>query len=263
MISDQEFKNLQDKVSKIELAQQTQASKPILPYTLDTQTIKSIERATDTFLLDKVMDLQWKGFFHYLTFFEPTDSTGGWGSGADGTGSVTFSFQSVNLTSGNVAGNVTSIGKQPVYQNGLLDWSQEQKFRTAIYTGAPANLIVRCTIGVEGPGEHYGFKIENGFLYGTVGNGTTQSMVKLDVVPTLGTVYELEAQLYPTKCIFIVDGVESGLIANNLPSQKTFPDSLYNNFILYEVESKTAASHTILLSYFEFISKRSFQSTNA
>lgn len=227
-----------------------------LNYPLSKSDKDILKREMRSMLPDLVKDAQWADYFYYLTFFESDD---GWGLSDSSGGTSGVSHQLINLTTGAVVDNASSIGKQPAHQN-ILDYDFSGRFRTAFQLPNVSNIEYFTGIGAGGNGDtakHYGFLVVNNDIKGVCADGSTQSSVTLVTGISVDTTYLLEARLIPNeKVVFLVKDTsdnslqEKGVITSNLPT------SSFTNWFKSEVITKTTASKTAKLSFFEYTQKR-------
>lgn len=140
---------------------------------------------------DKIIDINWKDYFHFSTFFEGLE---GWSDGGD-THSIAANrlFLKSNSTSG-----VAYASKRATYQN-ILSYDSESRFRTAFDVGITASLQEFSDIeayagtgtgatnisdnhifdeGLAGA-KHYGVYLNNATLYGVTSDGVNYTTTPL------------------------------------------------------------------------------------
>lgn len=202
---------------------------------------QAVAKALDNVLLEKMLDMDWLYNFRYSSFF---DSIDGWAATAgvsfNGSGDLTFVTTAVN-------GNSQNISKSPNNQK-ILDWANnKQRFRASFQLNSVANVTAWWTVGVQGTTEHYGFKVINNVLYGTVADGTTQKTLALKTILD-SVVYRIEARLDPIrKVVFLVNDVEAGVISQNLPLTPQTSD-----FLNFNITTNTGASKEMYMSFVDF-----------
>lgn len=163
-----------------EILGETQESSPAPEITRDI----SVEQqdAIREIVSDKIIDINWRDFFHYATLFDTLDST------EDSGASVTANrlFMSASGT-----GVIDYVRFRRIYQN-LLSFDKESRFRTAFDVGSPSQTTGRpmqntqAYLGTGSTGtsyseilsnglgscSHYGFYVENDSLYGITSDGS-------------------------------------------------------------------------------------------
>ena len=205
---------------------------------------QSVNKALDELLPDKIFDSVWKKIFHYLTTFESFD-------GFTLSGVPTIDGTGITLTTTGDDENEIQVTKQPAWQ-GLITFSQQSYFKTAVSLSQVTNQEIYITVGNKDTTHYYGFKIIDANLYGITYDGTTENAVLLQTVTA--TTYNLEARYSPSdKVIFLVESVEKGVSASNLPS----PAETANVQLMdTRIKAKEAEVKVIQLSFFEYLQKR-------
>ena len=221
-----------------------------LEYPLD-ETSKQIlrEELRDRILPDLMFDAFWKKLFHFMTFFESLDGFDTTTSG--GGGSRTLNGNLLYLATAATSASRIDVSKHPTIQ-GLVTFSQISNFRSYFLVGSIAAQEIYIQVGSYG-GQGYGFKVVNGSLYGFTNDGTTESTKLLQTI-SASTNYAIEARYYPTKkVVFLVDTVEKGLLATNLPS----PTAVANvNLSDISIKTTENVAKTLELSFFEYLQFR-------
>jgi len=175
------------------------------------------------------LTLPWDDLY-FQTFF---DSLDGYHPDADGTGVVNLIYSELQLYTGTTADSYATLEKMPNYLFSRWDWDKSSELRTRISFEALSSVTGNfdAVIGYMGIYQHIGFKVTNGILYGTVGNGSAETTVELQ---TLGAsnyaiIRDLRAVFTAgSKCEFYVDGTKLGEITANLPSgDPTYPYLLF------------------------------------
>ena len=147
-----------------------------------------------------------------------------------------------------LATDVTSSSSASAYKrvhqvNPALSWDKNRQFVIHTYYSSDADEVATMWMitGEPGTSRHVGFYVANGILYGTVGDGSSQTTVAL---LTLGVaaweyIHSLKALWSPaTKAEFYIDGTKIDEITTGLPSGETSADQ-----ILYlSVENLTSAN---------------------
>jgi len=130
-------------------------------------------------------------------------------------------------------------------------WDKKRYFGVYVYfsewTSQNIHIVTgaRPTTGSGNTYEHVGFKLIDSILYGTVGDGTTESTLSLETIS--GAVYRcLEVVFTPaSEARFYVDGVDKGTITTNLPSGATG----YSRYMVCATIHNTAAADKKLNIY--------------
>jgi hypothetical protein len=147
-------------------------------------------------------------------------------NGIQGSGSIGWQSYCVQLKTGTSGGSLAWIRKMFMgFSPGAYDWSKKRYLGIAgtfyAYTNQYVHLVTGDIKNIGGPANglhHVGFKLIDGDLYGTVGNGTAESTLLLETLA--GAVFRrLECVFTPgVECRFYVNGVDKGAITTNLPS---------------------------------------------
>lgn len=174
----------------------------------------------DVFTVDsagntKVNSLE-RNDFHWFTLFESID---GYAQSISGTGTVILGQESVNLTCGNVIGNITEIQKIQSSANSTFSWDQRRKLKTLVHAiDLSLSVYVVTGSGQSTTARHIGFKLNGGSLIGVVANGTTETTISLGTY-SAGDFILLEAQFTNGVGVdFYVNGAFIGTITTTLPT---------------------------------------------
>lgn len=186
------------------------------------------------------------GTLIYSTIFESLD-------GFQKTAGVVFGadYDEVKLITFAVADNEQSlfkaIGHMPVY----WDWGRDRNFETSIRMNNVASVYALALVGGAYHFPHIGFKIEDGKMYGTVGNNVAETTVELQDVAN-ETKYHIEAIYFAgVKCEFYVNGVLRGTIESGLPSGNFYADAVIGVLVRTKIDS----IRNIRLSYWDLRQK--------
>jgi len=161
-------------------------------------------------------------------------------SSALGSGSISWYVDRIVLYSGTTSGSYVSVRKDTRGLSWGFSWDKKRYFGVLVHFvtySAQYIHIVNGGLSVDSatnPYLHIGFKLINGDLYGTVGNGSYESTLSIETL-TAGGRRRLECVLDPAipECRFYVDGVDKGAITTNLPTgtgaaERVFVASTYN-----------------------------------
>lgn len=209
---------------------------------------------------DNVLDIVWNDYFYYQTYFESLD---GWNLIDTSAGSSIVSRLGVHLATGASTNDISSIDKEPVYQN-VLSFDEESRFASSIFVTGVTNIEAFVGIGFVNngaTGAHYGFFLSGSTLKGTCADGSTQSTVDLLTISsnhptTIDPIYYVEARFYPGyKIEFFVskdggDLIQYGSLSSNIPSGNMY------EWLSAEVKTKTTASIEMRFGNMEYIQRR-------
>lgn len=221
----------------------------------DATTEGIINTLIDRLLPSKILDIFWNKLFYWSTWFEAAD---GYDITTSGSGAAAPTGNAFVLTSDTSTNTSTEITKFPNTQN-ILRWDRKQRMRATISTPtAVTSQEAYVVVGNVNGGtinEHYGFRINNATLQGTVSDSATQVTVDLDTAVSTSSDYNVEARYIPYKEVtFYVDGIAKGKLTSNLPSgaASITHDNLFDAWI----KTTTNAARTLRISFFEFIQER-------
>lgn len=187
----------------------------------------------------------------WTTWFESLD---GLHQALSGTGAISLSESHVELATGATAGSSARLDKYTDYPVPALSWDKAQQLKTKTWLRSDTSNVCDAWVqrGRAGIFSHIGFKVTAGKLYGTIGNGSAETLLELETLGASNYTEErgLVAKFSPgTECRFYVDGVDKGAISTNLPSGLASAD-----YLMYlRVENPGAAeTKYLLISMFQF-----------
>lgn len=245
-------------VQNLESASRTQqiGSSPI-NRTIGTVDKKILE---DT-ITDSIIDIVWNKYFYYNTYFESLD---GWNLQDTSAGSSIVSRLGVHLVTGASTNDISSIDKEPVYQN-VLSFDVESRFASAIFVNTVSAIEAFVGVGFVNngaTGEHYGFFIDDSTLYGTCANGTSQTTVALMTITTnhpttVDPIYFVEARFYPgSKVEFYVKTDYSGVFIHRGTITTNLPKGAMFEWLSAQVKTTTTSAAEIRFGNMEYIQRR-------
>jgi len=177
-------------------------------------------------------------------------------NGISGSGSFEWFSDAVRNRTGTTSASYAQLKKIARGLSYAYSWDKKRLFGVYVYFGSYSaqNIHIvsgQCpTTGAANTNYHIGFKLINGTLYGTVADGTTESVLQIETL-TAAAFRRLECVLTPgTECRFYVDGVDKGAITTNLPT-----GTLKSFYMLYSTVHNTEAAD----KYFDFYEARTFQ----
>lgn len=190
---------------------------------------------------DFTKTILWFNSFDTLDGFDPTVA---------GTGTITFDFDRVTLSTGANALSSALIGKALENPIGPLTWAKKRnlKLRPYVLVANDATPVIQIFTGnVLAAGLGMGFIFERtkvrAFLRNAAGIEYADLVTGL-VCPWANT-YTLEVIWTPgVKAEFYIDGVLKGTLTTRLPTGTTDANQLF----AAKVESTDAADHQIILS---------------
>ena len=205
---------------------------------------------------DQIIDIVWKRYFYFSTFFE---SITGWYP--TGTGTSTLDDTGITLTTGAVSSNSVTIDKAPL-NDSRLSFDKDSRFRTTATFSNNTNISVSCGVGNVISGKPcYGFLAVNGVLYGYTGNGTNTTQVKLETLSAVQIV-QLEARYYSRNRVdFYATTTQSpttvvllGSIITTLPTGTMITAGQF--WLNMTVVTTTTAPRSITINSMEYIQQR-------
>jgi hypothetical protein len=233
-------------------------------YPVSFESQKAIESATDNYLKNKAIDLNWNNTVRYTTFF---DSLDGWDvSGSGGTGFIIMdSSAGVWFKTDPTTNHFEELWKIPI--SNMLSFYKKSRFRIQFESVDATAQIIYLGIGSYN-GDFYGFKVIDDKLYGVIANSDTSAeTTKLLKTITSGTVYLLEASYDPQKGVRFssiddsINRVELGFIpyGANMPKKLSggkvfYPEGLFDFYI------KTTENdfHEMYIPFLDFIQEINF-----
>ena len=115
-------------------------------------------------------------------------------------------------------------------------WAKKARWKADVYFEAPTpnKGLVWVVHGGPSTGQHVGFKIADGILYGSVGNGTTETLTGL--IENWGSAgftktKTLEINYKVTSCDFYVDESLVATLSSGLPTGTSYANTLINFYV--------------------------------
>jgi len=194
--------------------------------------------------LNVIVD-RWRRPFVYETSFESLD--GFWCPVVGGTASI--GAEGVVLSTGAVAGNNAELLKFPTPPFVTTDHYRYFTSRVQFVTVTAQEVRVASGPNRTPTDHHFGFKLVDGVLYGSVADGTTEATLDLGVAITAGQNVTLHAELFPgIEARFYVDGDYRGRITTNLPTAD------FHFLVSAYISTTEAVDKRVKLTYFKLVS---------
>ena len=182
-------------------------------------------RAVEELDANSILELiqQFNGIFWFNNHWLPEDMLT---NSVGNTGNLLWRAKFVGLYTGTTLPAYARVSKEIESQAGEpYTWGKRRLFRARVYIGTYSEQYFYI---VSGPIQdiqtgvnnyrHIGFKMIDAALYGTVGNGTSESTLLLTTISSSEHV-TLDCDFKPgVECRFHLDGVDKGAITTNLPS---------------------------------------------
>ena len=186
-----------------------------------------------------------------LTFFESLD--GLYTSSSPALG-VSLSNTQLSLMTQGGASDWASAYKHPSEFKTALSWSKKAKFKTDVTFVATASSLPKLDVmvGDTDTGRHFGFVVRDGKLYGSVGNGSVETLTAALADWGASGYYQthkIEAVYNVSSVDFYLNGVLVGTIITNLPTGTTSAGRMIR---LYVRANTSANYHGLILSYWKF-----------
>jgi len=154
-----------------------------------------------------------------MSMFESLD---GFNIDTTGSGDVSLSSSlpnTVTHSTGTTADSYAVLQKRPYRPECEISFDQQQGFKTKVTFSSNTNQIVWIIVGDRGSAHHYGFKIVDDTIYGSVGNGSAETLTDALATISAGETVSLAALFYPgVEVSFFVNGEYKGILATGLPS---------------------------------------------
>lgn len=140
-----------------------------------------------------------------------------------GSGAVTLNGVGMEINTNATTGSVASVTKNPPSFTPVWNWGKNATLKISVqyYFYTSTTVTLNMVAGSYGTGKGYGFKIENGRIYGHVGNGSAQTNVDLASAGGFGSSIEKRLKAVYTagvKVKFYIDEVLQGESTTNLPT---------------------------------------------
>lgn len=173
-----------------------------------------------------------KGIYWH-TMFESLD---GMYTASSPAGNVTITSTHLTLATSGGASDWASAYKDPSEWRTPPSWTYGVKFKCDVtFQSSPGSTgELHICAGARGTGRHVGFKVLNGKLYGSVGNGTAETLTAaLEDWGSSGyyQTKSLEVVYDGTKAVFYVDGVEVATLSTGLPTGTTSARDLFRAYV--------------------------------
>lgn len=199
---------------------------------------------------DTIADLYQGAGLFLLTWF---DSLDGYYSASSPAGGVTLSSTGVTLTTAGGGTDWASLYKDPTNFTTQLSWAKQAKFKTEpVITATGSSLpIMDICLGERATGRHVGFKVDGGKLYGSVGNGSAETLTPAIEDWGASGYYKqktLEVRYDGSKADFYVDGVLMDTLNTGLPTGTTNAGRLMRAYV---ASNGSANYHGIVMSYWK------------
>jgi len=189
----------------------------------------------------------WSDYFMFVTLFESKD---GYMTSTSGSGSINIGADGIFLKTGTTANSEAELKKR-TWQDWISTFSKNSKFRVRVNFSSDSNQTIWIVVGTKGStAHHYGFKIVNNTIYGTVSDGTESTVnmgtfsagdnITLEAVFTSGTSVE-----------FFKNGTSYGSLTSNLPTNNS------NKYILDAyITNSEAAEKQVIIARMEYLIER-------
>ncbi len=155
--------------------------------------------------------------FHWSTIFESID-----GYDVSDTDYVTVGYTGVRLQTSTTTNNKHFLQRQ-IYFNPVIDWSMSIRVSIGVQPVDVTNQNIwlgvgDCTGSLPNPTiRHIGFKIINGDIWATVGNGSVETKENLMSINSMGK-YLLTFDYNGVDVKFYINGEYQTVFTNNLPT---------------------------------------------
>lgn len=158
-----------------------------------------------------------------ISYQSNIDSLDGFYTTSTGSGGVTITSAGATVSSGATADSLGRLKKTTQSLGLHANYGLNRSFFADVwfYSATSATGLLRIATASTASKKHIGFKVLNGILYGTVGNGSAETTVLLQTIDTIAFAAERSLLVIFTagsKCEFFVDGVLLGTITTGLPS---------------------------------------------
>jgi hypothetical protein len=187
--------------------------------------------------------------FQWLTLFESID---GYDDGVSGSASVVVQSSGVQLYTGATSASEAQLQKSLGGTSSKWAWSKKRSVETSVGFSDTTSLkgyIISGAASFASPGQrHIGWYFENGFIYPSIGDGTTE---------TLGNATVFSGTFFPYVLKWISDGTGVSFYINDVLVQKMITGlpagtiaSIYPIYV--NIKNSTAADRSIQVAYWDF-----------
>jgi len=190
-------------------------------------------------------------------FTAPLESLSGYNQTVNGSASIVLAGDGITLDTGATANSEAYLDKQNYVSTTISAWSKSRQFEAHCYISSDTSKTGTFWLisGNKSSSRHIGFKILNGVLYGSVGNGSAETTTALQTLGASAFTAQrtLKAVFTATvDCKFYVDGVLLGTITTGLPTGTTSANQL---FFAYVENTGVAQDKFIIISSMNTIIK--------
>lgn len=163
--------------------------------------------------------IPWPDLYIQLLF----ESIAGYYQYVTASGTINVDKYGINVNTGGTPNSRTYLEKRPSKLFPQFNWGKSTKLITAAEFSSSTSAVADfwLIIGAKSNAKHVGFKVTAGKLYGTVANGSSESILEIETFGEANYWIEkrlLQATLTTEKCEFYVDEVLQGQITTNLPT---------------------------------------------
>ena len=197
------------------------------------------------------------GIFDFFTYSSTGEAIQGWVTDVLGSGYFGGDYPGIYCGSGATAGSYAKIWKGAGWPSPMLTFSKDRILvaNATFLSNGSATGTFYLTSGDTGSQKHIGFKIVDGVLKGSVGNGSAETTVDLETLSA--TNYNKTRDLRAVftsgvKCEFYSDGVLLGTITTGLP---TGTDTTPTLFVLYAENPGVAQNKEVNLTFYHIAIK--------
>jgi hypothetical protein len=164
------------------------------------------------------------------------------------TGSATITDPATDIgifiQTGTTINSIANLFAEGMYEKNQT-WDKERLWKAAMWLGSLSAQVFRFGIGYMANdavhARHVGFRLTNGSLVATVGNGTVESLLPLPAPAGTNTYYYKIHFLPGVSAEFFIDGVSYGKITVNLPSGTIDPWITFQAYL-----TNTAAANKLM-----------------
>jgi hypothetical protein len=166
--------------------------------------------------------------------------------GVSGSATITDPATDIGIfiQTGTTINSVANLFAEGMYEKNQT-WNKERLWKAAMWLGSLSAQVFRFGIGYMANdavhARHVGFRLTNGSLVATVGNGTVESLLPLPAPAGTNTYYYKIHFLPGVSAEFFIDGVSYGKITVNLPSGTIDPWITFQAYL-----TNTAAANKLM-----------------
>ncbi len=214
----------------------------------------NIEDIVDSFLGDKVFNINWDEYFYYSSLADEDITR----YDILGNSKAIIGANGITMATPATGSGATGVELRVTNASNVMRFDRETRFRFVFDIDNVANTTLIARTVQDDDGHYVGFQVTNGAMTGTTRDGTTESTVSLGTY-TVDQDVNLELRFVPGKSVhYYFRGRNSartelrGVLRTNLPTGGTGDKHL----VQFRLTESTTTEFTANVPYWEFAQKR-------